>query len=124
MSELKAHTIVISRPPKVKARPRHTKGGQVFTPKTTLDEEKQVKKAWEEQVGKTLDCPVEISLRYSPTETVLTVLESPHDAKSLRGDLDNYVKLTMDALNEVAWEDDKQVVRIAAVKVDNNDGKN
>jgi len=32
--------------------------------------------------------------------------------------------LTMDALNEVAWEDDKQVVRIAAVKVDNNDGKN
>jgi Holliday junction resolvase RusA-like endonuclease len=32
--------------------------------------------------------------------------------------LDNYVKLTLDALNGVAWEDDRQVVRIRAVKVD------
>ena len=117
----KAHTVIINRRPKVKARPRHTKGGQVFPPKTTLQEEDHVKQAWEEQVGEILDCPVEISLCYSPTETVLTVLESPHDAKTLRGDLDNYVKLTMDALNEVAWVDDKQVVRISAVKVDAND---
>ena len=124
MSEPKAYTVIINQRPKVKARPRWTKKGHGFTPKTTMEAEDYVKQAWEEQVGKTLDCPVEISLRYSPTETVLTVLESPHDAKTLRGDLDNYVKLTMDALNEVAWVDDKQVVRIAAVKVDNNDGKN
>jgi Holliday junction resolvase RusA-like endonuclease len=32
--------------------------------------------------------------------------------------LDNYVKLTLDALNGVAWADDGQVVRIHAVKVD------
>ena len=54
MTEPTAHTIVIKRRPKVKARPRHTKGGRVFTPKTTLEEEDHVKKAWEEQVGKTL----------------------------------------------------------------------
>ena len=123
MTEPTAHTIVIKRRPKVKARPRHTKGGRVFTPKTTLEEEDHVKKAWEEQVGKTLACPVEISLRYSPTETILTVLESPHSAKTLRGDLDNYVKLTMDALNEVAWVDDRQIVRISAAKVDANGSK-
>jgi Holliday junction resolvase RusA-like endonuclease len=46
------------------------------------------------------------------------VVESPHDAKTLRGDLDNYVKLSLDALTGVAWEDDIQVVRIMAVKVD------
>ena len=124
MTEPTAHTIVIKRRPKVKARPRHTIGGNVFTPKTTLQEEDHVKQAWEEQVGKTLDCPVEISLRYSPTETILTVLESPHNAKTLRGDLDNYVKLTMDALNEVAWVDDKQIVRISAAKVDANGSTN
>jgi len=44
-------------------------------------------------------------------------VEGP-SAKTLRGDLDNYVKLTLDALNEVAWDDDGQVVRINASKVD------
>jgi Holliday junction resolvase RusA-like endonuclease len=48
----------------------------------------------------------------------VTVVPSPHNAKTLRGDLDNYIKLTLDALNQVAWVDDRQVVRIMAVKVD------
>lgn len=35
----------------------------------------------------------------------------------LRGDLDNYLKLAFDALNGVAFDDDKQVVKITAVKL-------
>lgn len=35
----------------------------------------------------------------------------------LRGDLDNYVKTVLDALNGVAWKDDSQVVRITGIKV-------
>ena len=94
---MKSFFVRINRRPKVKARPRHNKKGQVFTPKGTLDEEKEVRKAWEEAGGTTFHTPV---------------------AKVLRGDLDNYVKLTLDALNKVAWDDDGQVVRITAVKVD------
>jgi len=93
----------------------------VFTPKTTLIEEDVVAQEWANQIGQQLTGPLEIVLMYSPTATSITVLKSPHGAKTLRGDLDNYVKLTLDALNGVAWEDDRQVVRISAVKVDKFD---
>tara|TARA_Y100001951_G_scaffold95548_1_gene93169 strand:- start:290 stop:649 length:360 start_codon:yes stop_codon:yes gene_type:complete len=115
---MKTYSVVIERRPKVKARPRHTKKGHVFTPKETLIEEDYVAQAWRDQVGEQIEGPVEVFVAYSPTCTLLTVVESPHDAKTLRGDLDNYIKLTLDALNKVAWDDDNQVVRISAVKVD------
>jgi len=115
---MKSYSMRVDRRPKVKARPRHTKKGHVFTPKDTLVEEDHVAQAWRDQVGERIDGPVEVLLVYSPACTLLTVVESPHDAKTLRGDLDNYVKLSLDALTGVAWEDDIQVVRIMAVKVD------
>jgi|TARA_R110000787_G_scaffold62483_2_gene141282 Holliday junction resolvase RusA-like endonuclease len=118
---MKSFSIRIQRRPKVKARPRHTKSGKVFTPKGTLDEEREVAAAWQQAKGTLFKGPVEVHLAYTPAETILTVQESPHNARTLRGDLDNYVKLTLDALNGVAWDDDGQVVRIYAVKVDSLD---
>ena len=118
---MKSFSIRIQRRPKVKARPRHTKSGKVFTPKGTLDEEREVAAAWQQAKGTLFKGPVEVHLAYTPTETVLTVQESPHNARTLRGALDNYVKLTLDVLNGVAWDDDGQVVRLYAVNVDSLD---
>lgn len=39
------------------------------------------------------------------------------DKPKLRGDIDNYQKLIMDALNEEAWTDDRQVVEVQVVKL-------
>lgn len=118
---MKSITLKIERRPKAKARPRHNKKGQVFTPKATTDEEKAIRAAWQQAELETLEGPVEVSLTYTPECSIITVQESPHDATTLRGDIDNYVKLTLDALNGTAWVDDKQVVRISAVKVNKID---
>ena len=118
---MRSKTVTVDRKPKAKARPRHTKSGKVFTPKSTTDEEKAIGWLWIQGGGKPFDCPVEVYLVYTPTQTIIHVVESPHNATTLRGDLDNYVKLTLDALNGVAWDDDGQVVRITAVKVDEID---
>ena len=118
---METYTLIIDRKPKVKARPRHTRSGHVFTPQSTLKEEDVIAEEWENQIGEKVDGPVEVLLMYSPTATSITVLRSPLGAKTLRGDIDNYVKLTLDALNGVAWDDDRQVVRVSAVKVDKLD---
>lgn len=104
--------------PKAKARPRATKTGRVYTPKSTSDAEAVVAQAWMDAGGEITDGPVEVLLVYTPENVTVTVFQSPHHATKLRGDLDNYIKLTLDALNGVAWHDDKQVVRINAVKMD------
>lgn len=61
--------------------------------------------------------PVALSVMFHKDEQVVTVepLE-PEDTSVAQADIDNLLKLTMDALNGVAWNDDRQVVRLSAVK--------
>lgn len=49
--------------------------------------------------------------------TAIIVERVDLDTKTkLRGDLDNYIKTVLDALNGVAWRDDSQVVKITGIK--------
>jgi crossover junction endodeoxyribonuclease RusA len=48
---------------------------------------------------------------------VVTATKNPDWKSSLRGDIDNYVKSILDALNGVAWEDDKQIIELTVKKL-------
>lgn len=100
--------------PKGKARPRFA-NGRVYTPKATKDYEAKIKKAY-----------LTVSNGYSfgdkPVRISITAFFKK--AKSNKGiyaikkpDLDNIVKAVLDGLNGVAFDDDKQVICIDAIKL-------
>lgn len=97
--------ITIPGDPIPKARPR-VYGGHGITPRRTLDAEKRVRDAFQARYPDSTpnDGPVEISaVFYMP--------------KRGRPDLDNLLKLVMDALNGLAYRDDAQVMRFHATKI-------
>ena len=99
------YAIDIPGDPIPKARPR-VYHGHGITPKRTLDAEKRVRDAFRARYPDSTpnDGPVEISaVFYMP--------------KRGRLDLDNLLKLVMDALNGLAYRDDAQVVRFHAAKI-------
>ena len=110
----------VARRPKVKQRPRTTtKNGRTwsYTPKETAAFEAHVAEEYMRQGYPKIDGPVSVNvILYDDSFSVwITPLG---DAKSkLRGDLDNYTKAILDALNGIAWQDDKQVFELKVVKM-------
>jgi Holliday junction resolvase RusA-like endonuclease len=90
--------------PKSKGRPRFSKHGHAYTPKTTRDAEAVVLQAWQDSGGQKLNGPVVMECVF-------------YLGSKRRKDLDNVGKLVMDALNKHAFDDDDQVVRIVWGKV-------
>lgn len=110
------HRVVIPIKPKPKGRPRFARG-RAYTPPETVAFERAVGEAWRAAGGPCLDGPVEVELifRRDEIEVVVRALD-PNRKSPLRGDIDNYVKAVMDGLNAVAFGDDRQVLRLVAVK--------
>jgi crossover junction endodeoxyribonuclease RusA len=106
------HTFTVSGRPVPKERPRLGRRGRVFTPQRTLDRERLIADAYD---GPVFDGPVRLTVEYTTQGEHITI-ESVDATRRLRGDLDNYIKTTSDALNGVAWADDSQVVDIFASK--------
>jgi Holliday junction resolvase RusA-like endonuclease len=103
--------------PQVKERPRFA-NGRVYTPKKTLDAEKLIAEHWREYGLPKVDQPCEVELEFSNDGINVLIASCPdYVNRKLRGDLDNYVKIVLDALNDVAYTDDKHVVHIEARKL-------
>ena len=92
--------------PAVKQRPRMTRRGRAYTPQATLEHEAAIREAYD---GPLFDQPVQVSIGYDTFGFGVTIEPLGYDCVSLRGDIDNYVKATLDGLNGGAYDDDRLV---------------
>lgn len=112
--------------PKAKARPRFVRRGnfvQTYTPKTTLDYEKKIADAYLLHGGTVFDYPyLDMSITtYFPIpkstkKADKLLLETGNVPYDKHCDLDNLAKSVMDALNGIAYTDDKQIVSLRVRK--------
>ena len=116
---------IVDGKPQGKQRPRFSRISKtVYTPNKTAKYEKQIAKAYTDSGGRYIPkgCYVSVTVhaffpvpksyskkrREDCLERVLRPDKKP--------DMDNILKVVLDALNEVAYEDDKQVVELIGRK--------
>ena len=109
--------IIITVPgiPVPKARPRvNHKTGAIYTPKKSKDYEAKIKAEAQKEIKEPLRGPISMRIYFRfPKPKKYKGDSGWYD---LRQDIDNLVKSVMDALNGIAYKDDKQVTDLAAVK--------
>ena len=101
-----------------------THAGHVFTPPNTAAAEERIRNlAAIEYTDDPLEIPITIMLLFafeipkSWTKAKKEVARQGFVPHTSTPDLDNLVKLVTDALNGVVYKDDRQIVRIDAVKL-------
>ena len=105
--------------PTAKGRPRvvRTKAGHsmTYTPDKTVDAEERIR--WHLRFLGAKSYPEKTPLTVSLTFRVAKPKSAKKNAQPVsRPDLDQYVKLVLDACNGILWHDDSQVVEIVARK--------
>ena len=104
-----------------KQRPRFdTRSGRTYTPTKTEKAEKAIKSAWRKQVGHRW-------MNHSGEVRVMILIERPLSksnpkywagkADVMMPDCDNVAKLCCDALNGVAYADDRQVTQLHVIRL-------
>lgn len=116
------HTFTAQGRPKSKDRPRMTRRGRTYTPAATTNAEIALVEQYD---GPLFEGPIAITVEYLKDCQVITIESLPEDRHSkLTADVDNLVKLTLDALQRSdengnpmgAYTNDRQVVELTAIK--------
>lgn len=107
------HSFSFEGRPKPKDRPRATRNGHMFTPQATLDAQARIQELYD---GPVFEGPIAATLLFRPKSTDV-ILRDWFGQSPLTSDLDNLVKLVLDGLQGVAFENDRQVHMITAEKV-------
>ena len=110
--------------PVAKARPRWS-NGRVYTPTKTVSAENMIRKCWKDAGGEMIHGPVAVSISFllatpKAWSKAKKELAQEHEILPLKKpDVDNLVKTVLDALNGLAYEDDKQICELHAYKTYN-----
>ena len=111
-------TIQITIPGHVqpKERPRATRTGHTYTPKKTRAYEEAVRAAYMEQHGQTMltgplaaEITVYMAVPASAPKQAREAMMAGEILPTKRPDIDNVAKGILDALNGLAFEDDRQI---------------
>ena len=108
--------------PRGKGRPRFTKNGRVYTPAETARYETLVGLSYRNSArGYKFTSPVRVTIKafQKPPKKSKKVVEDMLNGRILptkKPDADNVAKIILDGLNNVAWEDDTQVVEMMVIK--------
>ncbi len=116
---------VVEGEPQGKARPRFSRrSGTIYTPAKTAKYEKEIRQAYLAAGGEmipegsyaavTVDAYFKIPKSYTKRKRLACEHNIIRPGK--KPDIDNVLKVVLDALNKVAYEDDKQVIGIICRK--------
>ncbi|MBT98452.1 MAG: hypothetical protein CL902_07485 [Dehalococcoidia bacterium] len=108
----KTHKFTVRTSPRVKGRPRFARG-RTYTPKSTTDAEQIIAEAYR---GPKFEGPVSLSCVFQKDKILISLTPLEVERSPLRGDVSNYLKLVEDALNGLAYDDDRQVHRLVGRK--------
>lgn len=129
LQEKKEHVVsiafLVEGKPQGKGRPRFSmKTKRVYTPEKTINYERQIREAYSKAGGKlfpeqcyirvTVDAYFKIPKSYTKGKRLACTHNIARPDK--KPDMDNILKVVMDALNKVAYVDDKQVVEVRCRK--------
>ena len=114
---------VIPGEPMAKQRPRFTRAGRTYTPAKTTNYENLVKVVYQEKyLGQDLlegSLSAEIKAYCKPPKTSkkkLTDMLNGTIRPTKKPDCDNVAKIILDALNNIAYDDDKNIVNLKVEK--------
>ena len=118
---MKDYIFRVGGQPRGKGRPRFTKNGYAYTPETTRIYEEEIRLRYKEKFGDDMlsgNIAVEDFINKEPASYLGIKKYNKLLGKycNIKPDTDNVVKAVLDALNGVAYADDKNVVEIYAVK--------
>ena len=104
--------------PQGKGRPRFT-GKRAYTPKRTAEYEKRIRESYKGEClagALFVDITAFFAIPKSYTKAKKNAIENGNLAPTKKPDADNIGKVVLDALNGIAYEDDKQIVDLRVRK--------
>lgn len=118
---MKDYIFTVKGQPKGKGRPRFTKNGHVYTPESTRIYEEEIKLRYKEKFKDEMldgNIAVEVFINKKPASYLGIKKYNKLLGKycNIKPDTDDVVKAVLDALNGIAYADDKNVVELYAVK--------